>query len=175
MELASIGYFSKTHGVKGHLILRLEKDLDLDALKALFLESATGKAPHFISDLKESNNGLIVLLEDVTSVETARTLLGKKVFADEELLLEEEEDMNWIGFELIDKTYGSLGNIVGVSDNGQQLLLSLEFRGKEIILPMVDEFIGKVAVDEKKLYYNAPEGLIEVYLDEDAAEPDDMI
>ena len=167
MELSAIGYFSKTHGVKGHLILREEKDFHLENLKAVFIESSTGKAPHFISEIKESNMGLIVLLEDVDAIEKAKLLIGKKVFIDTQLLNEEEEEFDWLGYELIDKTYGSLGNITEVTNNSQQILLNLKFKGKEIILPLVEDFIEKIDEKAKKLFFNAPEGLIGVYLDEE--------
>ena len=166
MDLTQVGYFSKTHGVKGHLILRVEKEFKVDALKALFMESSTGKAPYFISEIKDSNNGLIIGLEEITAVEKAKPLLGKAVYIDSNLLEEEEEEMNWIGFELIDKNHGSLGEISGVSDNGQQILLSIRYKGKEVLLPLVEDFIENVDEAAKKLFFNAPEGLIELYLED---------
>lgn len=170
MELTEIGYFSKTHGVKGQLILKTERDFDPEAVKAVFIESPTGKAPYFISEIKESNNGLIVNLEDVLAIEKAKLLLGKKVFIDA-ALVEEEEVSEWLGFEVIDKQYGSLGIITSSSDNGSQQLINLLFKGKEIILPLVDDFIESIDETAKKLYFNAPEGLIDVYLgDEESSE-----
>lgn len=170
MELTEIGYFSKTHGIKGQLILKTERDFDPEAVKAVFIESSTGKAPYFISEIKESNNGLIVSLEDVVAIEKAKLLLGKKVFVDA-VLVGEEEVSEWLGFEVIDKQYGSLGIITSSSDNGSQELINLLFKGKEIILPLVDDFIESVDEEAKKLYFNAPEGLIDVYLgDEESSE-----
>jgi len=166
MELTQVGYFSKTHGVKGLLILKVEKDFVVEELKAVFIESPTGKAPYFISEVKEANNGLIIGLEEINAVERAKLLLGKAVFIDSELVNEEEEEFNWIGFELIDKNFGSLGKISGVSDNGHQVLLSIEYKGKEVLLPLVEDFIGKIDEKGKKLFFNGPEGLIDLYLEE---------
>ena len=166
MELTEIGYFSKTHGIKGQLILKTEREFDPEAVKAVFIESSTGKAPYFISEIKESNNGLIVRLEDVVAIEKAKLLLGKKVYIDA-ALVEEEEVSEWLGFEVIDKQYGSLGIISSSSDNGSQELINLVFKGKEIILPLVDDFIENIDEEAKKLYFNAPEGLIELYISED--------
>jgi 16S rRNA processing protein RimM len=167
MDLTQVGYFSKTHGVKGHLILKADRDFNTDDLKAIFIETATGKAPYFISELKESNNGLIIALEEVNAVEKAKTLLNKAVFIDALLLGEETGSPDWTGFELIDKKFGTLGNINGISDNGHQVLLSIEYKGKEVILPLVDDFIEKIDEAGKKIFFNAPEGLINVYLEED--------
>lgn len=164
MDLTQVGYFSKTHGVKGHLILKIDKDFFEGDLKALFIESPTGKAPYFISEIKSTNNGLIIGLEEIKAVEKAKALIGKAVFIDSNLIEEEEEEFNWIGFELIDKHHGSLGNITGTSDNGQQVLLSIEHKGKEVLLPLVEDFIEKIDEEGKKLYFNAPEGLIDLYI-----------
>lgn len=166
MELKEIGYFSKTHGIKGHLILKNDKDFFFEEANALFLEVSGGKAPYFISNIKESNNGLIVLLEDVNAIEKAKLLIGKKIFIDEKFLCEEEEKDNWVGYELIDISFGSLGNITEVNDSGYQVLISVIYKGKEVILPLVDDFIQSIDNDAKKISFKAPEGLIDLYITE---------
>jgi 16S rRNA processing protein RimM len=166
MELAYVGYFSKVHGIKGQLVLRLEHDFLVDEVNALFIETTTGKAPYYISDIKENKSGLIMSLEELDTVEKARSLTGKKVFVDSKFMIEEEEDFNWIGYELIDKSYGSIGKISELTNNGVQLLITVSFNGKEIILPLVEDFIERIDEAEKKLFFNAPEGLIDVYLDD---------
>jgi len=166
MELSPIGYFSKTHGVKGQLILRTESDFDLETLKVLFVEAAGAKAPYFLSAFKENNTGIIISLEDIDAVEKAKLLLGKKVFIDAALISEEAAETDILGFELIDKQHGSLGAIISTSDNGQQVLVSVNYKGKEVILPLVEEFIEKIDETEKTIFFNAPDGLIDVYLND---------
>lgn len=150
MELSLIGYFSKTHGIKGQLVLKVETDFFQDEVKALFIETATGKAPFFISEIKETNTGLIVALEDLDAIEKAKAFIGKKVFIDSQYIDEAEADFNWVGFELIDKSFGSLGNILSVGDNGHQVLLHLNYKNKDIMLPLVEDFIEKIDESEKK-------------------------
>ena len=64
MELTEIGYFSKTHGIKGHLILKSERDFYFEEVKAVFIERGGSKAPYFISELRETNSDLLLLLEE---------------------------------------------------------------------------------------------------------------
>ncbi|PBQ33392.1 16S rRNA processing protein RimM [Sphingobacteriaceae bacterium] len=173
MDLTQVGYFSKTHGVKGHLILKIDKEFFEDQVKAVFIESSTGKAPYFISEIKSTNNGLIIALEEITAVEKAKTLIGKAVYIDSSLIEEVEEEFDWIGFELIDKHHGSLGNITATSDNGHQVLLSIDYKNKEILLPLVEDFIEKIDEEGKKLYFNAPEGLIDLYISDSGEGPTD--
>lgn len=166
MDLSVIGYFSKTHGVKGQLIIKSDKDFSIEDVKAIFIETSTGLAPYFVKELSEANAGFIIELEDVNAIEKAKLLIGKQVFIKTELIEEQEEDFNWMGFEVIDNKYGLLGTVFSVTDNGQQILLSILYKEKEIILPLVDAFIEKIDENKKKLFFNAPEGLIDVYLDD---------
>jgi len=166
MELVLAGYFSKTHGVKGHLLFRADVDFDETALKAVFIETATGKAPHFITEMKVSANQFVILLEDVQSVEAAKKLIGKSVFIDAALVIAEQGGIDWEGFELVDKNFGSLGNILEVTDNGSQELFVLNYKGREVLLPFVEDFVEGVDEKAKKIFFNAPEGLIDLYLEE---------
>jgi 16S rRNA processing protein RimM len=166
MELEQAGYFSKTHGVKGQLLLRLEKELYPEELKALFIETATGKAPYFVKELKETAQGLIIGLEELNTVEQARPLIGKAVYVPADLIAEEEEADDWTGYELVDRHFGTLGPVTGTSDNGEQVLLSLQYRGKEVLLPLVEDFVERVDEENRVLYFHAPEGLIGLYLEE---------
>jgi len=165
MELSVIGYFTKTHGVKGHLVLKDEANFVLEGLNAIFLESATGKAPYFIEEAKETNNGIILKLEELDSVEKAKKFIGKEVFIESRFVEEEELEQNFVGFELIDKTLGSLGKITNVSHNGLQDLIVLVYQGREVILPLVEEFVEKIDEENRTIFYNAPRGLVEVYLE----------
>lgn len=167
MDLSVIGYFSKTHGVKGQLIIKADKDFIIEEVKAIFIETSTGLAPYFVKEFSQNNTGFIIELEDVDAIEKAKLLIGKKVHINSDLINEEEEEFDWLGFEVIDEKYGSLGTVFNVSDNGFQVLLSIMYKEKEIILPLVDDFIEKIDENEKKLFFNAPEGLIDVYLDVD--------
>ena len=153
------------HGVKGQLVLKLTAEVKEEA-SVLFIEASGNKVPYFIEDWKETPGGSILRFEDVDDVDKARALCGKKVYADSGMVIEEEEAFNWLGFQIHDEKYGDLGAVVSVSHNGYQDLLHLQFRGKELLLPVVDDFIIEMKEEEKRMRYKAPEGLIEVYLDE---------
>ncbi|MBL7933280.1 MAG: hypothetical protein JNL60_15345 [Bacteroidia bacterium] len=98
-------------------------------------------------------------------MEKAKTLIGKSVFIEAKYVEEEEADFDWIGYEVIDEKHGLLGKVNGMSDNGQQVLLSLEYKGNEVILPLVEDFIKSLDEKAKRLHYQAPEGLIDIYLE----------
>ena len=59
MKLKPIGYFSKPHGLKGHLILFTSLDFD-ENMNVVFIESKGSQAPYFIEDMTEFNKGFLV-------------------------------------------------------------------------------------------------------------------
>ncbi|MGZ3918640.1 MAG: ribosome maturation factor RimM [Bacteroidia bacterium] len=166
MDLKEIGYFSKTHGVKGHLVLKSDKEFYYEEVNAFFVELAGNKAPYFVSEIKETNTGLTVLFEDINAIEKAKPLVGKTVFIDSKFLSEDGDNEDWVGYELIDSEFGSLGNILEVNDSGAQVLVSILYKEKEVILPLVDEFIESVDHEKKLIKFKAPEGLINLYLND---------
>ncbi len=165
LEQVEIGYFSKTHGVKGQLLLKLSVDINEKEVHAVFVDQHGSRAPLFVSSAAQTPQGLLLMLEDITSVEQARTLLNKKVYAESRIIIEEEETADLEGYELQDKHFGSLGKVLSVVDNGAQDLLVLNFKDREVMLPLVDAFIESIDDDNKIVKYNAPEGLLEIFLE----------
>lgn len=163
MQLVKVGYFSKTHGLKGELLLKeQEGNIDFET-KVLFIDLPTGRAPYFVSSMREFKSGVLVHLEEVDTVEKAKTLIGKSIFCDEQyFFLDEELDYN--GYELIDSSFGSLGPVLQTDDNGVQILLTVQVSEKEVIIPLAEDFIEGIDDAAKVIRINAPKGLIEMYL-----------
>ncbi len=163
MNLKEIGYFSKTHGLKGHLQLQLKSDFDIENCQALFIEINGSQSPCFIEEFRESKNSFVVLLEEINSIENAAKLVGKTVSVDEKLLFADEGNL-LLGFKVIDKMKGELGLITEIIDNGINPLIQIKHKDKDLLLPLNEDFIEKLDEKAKILYYQAPEGLIDMYL-----------
>ena len=69
-----------------------------------------------------------------------------------------------IGFKVVDTSFGEVGNIVSINDSSAQPLFEIDRDGKEIFIPMIDDFIKKVDRDTKTIEVKTPEGLIDLYL-----------
>jgi len=164
MELTQIGYFSKTQGTKGELTLKYTVDFFVEEVKAIFIDTATGKAPYFVKEIKQNNASLIVGLEDIDSIEKAKSFVGKTVFVNSDLIDSSVEEANWIDFEVIDHIHGNLGKIVEVTDNGQQIIVTINYKTKQIMLPLVEELIEKIEEQKKQIFYKSPDGLIDIYI-----------
>jgi 16S rRNA processing protein RimM len=68
------------------------------------------------------------------------------------------------GFSVIDMNFGELGVLESVLDLQHQILFQIRYRGKEILVPAVDETIKEIDKENKILRIEAPEGLIDIYL-----------
>jgi 16S rRNA processing protein RimM len=163
MIFEEIGYFSKTQGLKGQLQLNVTKDFDIKNCKAVVINLPSGQSPQFISEFRQSKNGFVILLEEIDSIEKAKPFVNKKVLVEDKFLIESEED-DFVGYKLIDESFGELGVIDEVEDAGANLILNITHKGKQVLLPFSDELVAKIDNSTKTIYYKAPEGLIGMYL-----------
>ncbi|MBL7936549.1 MAG: hypothetical protein JNM51_12155 [Bacteroidia bacterium] len=168
METEEIGYISKTHGLKGHIILRLNDliNIDEEGIKSIFLDINGSQVPYFIEECRPNNTGYIVKLETIDTVDTSKKLIGKKAFALTDFILENDESLNeFIGYAIIDTKLGNIGNIAEVDEKTDNVIVKvIHPTGIEIILPFNDDFIIEIDDDLKTIEFDAPEGLIEMYL-----------
>ena len=164
MKLKPVGYFSKPHGLKGHLILFTSHDLK-KKINAFFIQQKGSQAPYFIEELKPHASGFLVKLESVDDVNAATALKNKEVLAEEKYVIA-EEGFEFAGYTLIDESKGEIGKIAGLEGSPNNPLLQIIAGEKEILLPFNEEFIIKVVKTKKQLFYNAPHGLIDMYLEQ---------
>ena len=68
-----------------------------------------------------------------------------------------------IGFQVIDTKYGEVGSIVSVNDRTAQALFEIINQGKEILIPIIDEFIVSIDRESKILTVQTPDGLLDLY------------
>jgi 16S rRNA processing protein RimM len=167
MNTEEIGYISKTHGLKGHVILRLNELVNIDEnIKSIFLDLNGSQVPYFIEECRPNNAGYIIKLETIDVVDMSKKLIGKKAFALSDFILEEDESLKeFIGYAIIDSKLGNIGNIADVDEKTDNAIIKvIHPSGVEIILPFNDDFIIEIDDDLKTIKFNAPEGLIEMYL-----------
>ena len=166
-----LGKIVKKYSFKGELLIKLDTDQpelykDLDAM---FIEVRNTLIPFFIESSQLHKSDLLrVQFEDVTTEADADSLLKCEVFLPLELLPKLEGDKFYfhevIGFTMEDKKYGKLGIITGINDSTAQALFEVDNNGKEILIPLNDEFIVKVDRKSHTIFVDTPEGLIDLYL-----------
>lgn len=165
-----LGKITKKHGFKGNLILHLETDEPemYQDMESVFIEVNGILVPFFFETIGPHSKGkLLVKFEDV-SAEEAEKLVNHLIYLPLEELPElDGNDFYYheiIGYAVIDADQGNIGHIQDVNDSGVQALFEIEFNGKEILIPIVDEWILEVNREEKFIKIETPDGLIDLYL-----------
>jgi len=166
-----IGQIAKLHGYKGgvSLFLDVTHPEEYINMESFFIEIDGILTPFFVESFKLKNKGFAaVKFQGVDSEQEARSLLKKKVFIPESELKELDEsnfyDHEVIGYEVEDIVKGEIGKVTAIADLKQNPLLVIEFKDKEILLPIFEGLIVKVDRKLKRLIVKAPDGLIDLYL-----------
>ncbi len=165
-----IGKIVATHGLNGSLILThvIGSSNWLKKEHVLHVEMQKGSyIPYFIAKCKANNpKEYIIDIEEVDKLEAAKKLVTKHVYVDESILtgFEKQSPLLWIGFNLIDKEKGKIGQIEDVHQTGNQWLAKLTYQNTEVLIPLIEQTIDKLDIKTKTIHVTLPDGLLEVYL-----------
>ena len=159
------------YSYKGEVLIKLDTDQPelYENISSFFIETQTGLAPYFVKKSGLHKSSLLrVAFEDITDENDADGLLKKKVFLPLDMLPKLTGNRFYyhevIGYDVIDKIHGNIGEVTGVNDNASQALLEIDYKSTQVLLPVVDEIIKRVDRSEKNLHVQIPEGLLDIYI-----------
>jgi 16S rRNA processing protein RimM len=166
-----VGKIVKKFSFKGELLVKLDTDEpeQFIEMESVFVELHKNLIPFFIKESSLHKSELLrVKFEEVDTEEAADALLGKDLYLPLDLLPKLTGNQFYyheiIGFQVVDVAYGPVGIITGVNDSTAQPLFEIDHEGKEVLIPVNDQFIVKVDRAHKTIHLNTPEGLIDLYL-----------
>ncbi len=170
-----LGKVVRKHSYKGEVVIKLDTDEPeiYQDLEAVFLDLNGKLIPFFIEEsLLQKGNQLRVRFEDFTTEADAERILKKEVYLPLTMLPKLEGNKFYyhevINFDLIDQNFGLVGKIKSINDStAQELFIVKNETGKEILIPLIDNFLVKIDRTNKQVIVNTPKGLIEMYLEED--------
>lgn len=165
-----VGYVQKPHGISGELVIRFQEEYyeTLEEYPALFLEIDNLLVPFFISEegLRfKSSESVIAQLEWIDSDAKAKALCGLSVFVMEDEVIEFDNEMSphaLVGFQLFDETLGPIGEITEVHDYAGNMLLLVDYQGKEALVPINEDLIVRIDEDLREIELRIPEGLFDL-------------
>ncbi|MES2702124.1 MAG: ribosome maturation factor RimM [Bacteroidota bacterium] len=165
-----IGKIVATHGLTGSVILShiVGNSKWLKKEHTLLLEMQKGSyIPYFISQFKATNDKEYVInLEQVEKIEVAKKLVTKHVYIDEAALAAyaTQSPLLWIGFKVVDKHVGEIGDIDDVIQTGKQWLGKIIYKDAEVLIPLIEQTLLEVNIKAKTIKTDLPEGLLDIYL-----------
>ena len=91
-------------------------------------------------------------------------MIGKEIYLPLTYSPEQEDlDIQYVNFLAIDHTHGLLGKIIDVQKNSAQSLFVINYQQKEILIPIVDNYIQSVDVQKKEIVLRTPDGLLTLF------------
>ena len=160
-----LGKIVSKYSFKGELLLKTESDeINFKELKSIFIEIDGSLVPFEINRLQLHKSSLLRLsIKGIDNETKANKILKSEVFLPINDLPTLSGNKFYyheiIGFKVIDNNLGKIGKAINVNDQTSQPLLIVEKNDKEIMIPLIDEFLVEVDRKEKKLIFELPEGI----------------
>lgn len=175
-----LGKIVQPHGVKGEVKLWLDVDepdyyVDLDSV---LLEVKGQLVPYFVEEITiRDKKKTIARFEGMKTWEDTQEIMGCEMYLPLSRLPELADDQYYyhdiIGYEVVGKTTEIIyGTVQSVVEGSGQDLLTFMVEDKEVLVPINDEIIVGVDKTAAKLFVELPEGLIELYTEEQKKQND---
>lgn len=166
-----LGKIVSKFSFKGELLLKLDTDEPdiYENMESVFVSLGNNLIPFFIAHCRLHKTSLLrIRFEEVSDEDSADRLIGADTFLPLTLLPKLSGNKFYyhevIGFVVLDKQHGEIGNIVKINDNSAQALFVVLKDGKELLIPINDEIIKEVDRKNKSIHVETPEGLVDLYL-----------
>ncbi|MFD2569290.1 ribosome maturation factor RimM [Spirosoma soli] len=175
-----LGHITKTHGVSGELVLFLDVDnpAEYADLESVLLEVRGELIPYFIESIAiVKGSRAIIAFEDVDTIEQAERLINCGAYLPLEELEPITDETRFyfheiVGYQVVDAEKGELGIVRGVYAMNAQDLIAMDYLDKEVLIPINSDIVRTVDRDKQKLNVALPDGLLEIYMEDNTDKPD---
>ncbi len=163
-----IGYILKPHGLKGQVTISLDPEApeDFKSIETVFVESKERLSPYFIEAISLKGKMAFLKLQEVNTPELAKTICKSAIYLPKTLRPKAGRgsfyDDEVIGFEVLDSEKGPIGKITEIIQAGPNKLLSVDYGGKEVLIPLNSPFVKGINKSRKKITVSLPEGFLEI-------------
>ena len=167
-DCTAIGTITKIHGLRGNVVVQCEDFLleDFEG-EPVFLLLDGGPVPFFITPESVRTRGgssYLLHFDDVDTEKEALDLVGATLMIQSSLIEDDEEFdesdfYRFVDYKSCDVNSSEMGVVTDVTDYSGNIVFTLLVKGKEVLLPLSDEFILDVDDENGILYVSIPEDL----------------
>ena len=164
--MISVAKIIKSNGTDGGLLISSPVDFEsLDFADPVYIVFDGLQVPFFVQSCEEHGSRYIIHLNDVSSLEDAEEVVGRDILADVET--EDDTEQNFSGWTVFDGKK-KLGVVTGDEPiPGNYCIYVSRFLptagaaggGKDIMIPLHEDFIVSADTDTRELVLRLPEGL----------------
>jgi 16S rRNA processing protein RimM len=163
-----VGYILRPHGLKGAVTIAIDAEApeEFGEIESVFVLKNNQLIPHFIESVSLKGDKAYIKFEDVDSYENAMSVSKCPLYLPKSSRPRstrgEFYDDEIFGFEVIDSEAGVLGKIVGITLAGPNKLLTIDYNGKEVLIPLNSPFVTSINKSKKKISVELPEGFLDI-------------
>ena len=161
-----LGTISKTHGVRGELIIRIaDPSFEPDEnWESLFLQIDGILVPFFIASLQAPKaDEWIISFEDYDNKDSVQNLVGFPVWIEKDFMAKPEEEIyldELRGYALINISTGRQGLIADFMDIPGNPVFEVSLDGEKVLVPAQDDLIEEIDQENQKLIMRLPDGIM---------------
>ena len=165
-----LGKITRKHGLQGNVYLKLDTDQPemYNKLESIFVDINGLLVPFFIAKQSWSKGETLIISFRNSSEALVNQTLGKDVYLPLTTLPELTGKKFYyhevVGFEMREEDGKSCGTIESINDQTGQHYFVLALAGKQIVIPIIKDWILELNREEKYIQMSLPEGLMDVFL-----------
>ncbi|MBP5314160.1 MAG: hypothetical protein J6Y65_04490 [Eggerthellaceae bacterium] len=164
----NVAYITGTKSLNGGLVTRSVSGLSFlpdIGMKVWFVPPVLDmpREGTIIDKTDDDVFGATLFVDTVSDIDIASKLIGCNILisAEDAQRASFGDEDKYIGYDVVDKTYGNLGKVIGVKTMPAQLLLVVRGQtGKELLIPMVPEIITSTDEMRTRMHTDIPKGLM---------------
>ena len=168
-DCEKVGFFRKTHGVFGELVLEVEPHFEASIENAdrFFVELEGLLVPFFLVEdgfRFKTDITAIITFDGVDSEKYAKRMVGSSVFLFKtEIIVSPDEinDSGLVNYLVVDEILGEIGLIDQVDNYSGNIVFTVNFKGKELLVPFNEDFLLHLDKQNKIIKLRLPEGLLD--------------
>jgi len=163
-----LGTIVKTRGFSGDLIIRTSKKIlqIKNNWESVMVEIDGLLVPFFISGWNKSGKDTILItIEDIDTPEKAGKLTGRKVYISKTVIVFSSNEFHpdhVNGYLVMDIHSGEIGKITGINEIPGNSLFRVEYKGREILIPVHEDLIMEINEKKKLILVDLPNGFLEI-------------
>lgn len=165
-----LGKITRRHGLQGNVFLKLDTDQPemYQKLNSILVEINGLLVPFFVAKQSWSKGDTLIISFKNSTEALVDQSLGKDVYMPLSTLPKLTGNKFYyhevVGFEIREEDGKTCGTIVSINDQTAQHYFYLDLAGKQIVIPIIKDWIQELNREEKYLKMALPEGLMDVFL-----------
>ncbi|MCI8403808.1 MAG: ribosome maturation factor RimM [Clostridia bacterium] len=166
MDLLEVGKIVNTHGLRGEVKVVSWTDYPevFEDIKYVYIKNKNDYERLDIAGIKYQKGNLIVRFPQIKDINEAEKYKNHVIYAERDMLGELPDGAHYIadliGLDVIEENGEKIGVIADVFNTGSNDIYDIKREGrKNLLLPVIDEVVLDINIEEKKIIVHMMEGL----------------